>query len=80
MKDDLTPFCNSLTFQDKDNGCTTSVNTQLNGVSYENKHEKSSSVIIYLLPNLIQTYFILSDNVHALHKDTFLDKSIDVEP
>ena len=64
MKDDLTPFCNSLTFQDKDNGCTTSVNTQLNGVSYEN----------------IQTYFILSDNVHALHKDTFLDKSIDVEP
>jgi hypothetical protein len=80
MKDDLTPFCNSLTFQDKDNGCTTSVNTQLNGVSYENKHEKSYSVIIYRLPKLIQIYFILSDNVPALHKYTFLHKSIDVEP
>ena len=53
MKDDLTPFCNKilqdfviLTFQDKDNIRTTSANTQLIDVSYENKHGKSSSVIL----------------------------------
>jgi hypothetical protein len=53
MKDDLTPFCNTLchhfvtlTFQDKDNIRTTSAKTQLMDVSFENKHEKSSPVIL----------------------------------
>ena len=67
MKNDLTPFCHkisqsfvTLAFHDKDDIHTTLTNTQLRKVSSENKHEKSSSVILYLLPKLIQADFMKS--------------------
>ena len=67
MKYDLTPFCHkirqsfvTLALHDNDDIHTTVTNIQLREVASENKHEKISSVILYLLPKLIQTDFMKS--------------------